>query len=185
MKKIISLFQRDYEGTRLVFNAVMPGAEWVLAGEGVATRKFDGMCVKVEGGQLFKRYDAKHGKTLPPDFIPAQEPDPVSGHWPGWIAVTDGPQDKWFREALVNDDASAYDYEDGTYELCGPRVNGNPEGFERHVLVRHGWLLLPLVPREFDGLKKYLDGGGVEGIVWYRDNGDMVKIKAKDFGVRR
>lgn len=42
MKKIISLFQRNYNGDHLVRNEVVPGAEWVLAGEGVATRKFDG-----------------------------------------------------------------------------------------------------------------------------------------------
>lgn len=42
MKKIVSLFQRDYEGTRLVLNQIVPGAEWVHAGEGTATRKYDG-----------------------------------------------------------------------------------------------------------------------------------------------
>jgi hypothetical protein len=42
MRKIITLFQRNYESDRLVRDEVVPGAEWVLAGEGVATRKFDG-----------------------------------------------------------------------------------------------------------------------------------------------
>ena len=42
MKKIISLFQRNYEGDRLVRDELVPGAEWVAAGEGVATRKWDG-----------------------------------------------------------------------------------------------------------------------------------------------
>jgi hypothetical protein len=44
MRKIVSLFKRDYEGTRLVHDEAVPGAEWVLAGEGTATRKFDGTC---------------------------------------------------------------------------------------------------------------------------------------------
>lgn len=38
MKKIISLFQRNYDGDRLVRNEVTPGAEWVINGEGTATR---------------------------------------------------------------------------------------------------------------------------------------------------
>ena len=38
MQKIISLFQRNYDGDRLVRNEVVPGAEWVIAGEGVASR---------------------------------------------------------------------------------------------------------------------------------------------------
>ena len=35
MQKIISLFQRNYDGDRQVRDEVVPGAEWVLAGEGV------------------------------------------------------------------------------------------------------------------------------------------------------
>lgn len=40
MQKIISLFQRNYDGDHLVRDEVVPGAEWVLRGEGVATRKW-------------------------------------------------------------------------------------------------------------------------------------------------
>ena len=43
MRKIITLFQRNYDGDRLVRDEVVPGAEWVLAGEGAPTRKWDGM----------------------------------------------------------------------------------------------------------------------------------------------
>ena len=37
----------------------------------------------------------------------------------------------------------------------------------------------------FEGIKKYLKDKDIEGIVWHRDNGDMVKIKKKDFGFKR
>jgi hypothetical protein len=47
MRKIATLFQRNYETDRLVRDEVVPGAEWVLGGEGVATRKFDGRCCLV------------------------------------------------------------------------------------------------------------------------------------------
>ena len=97
MKKIISLFQRNYDGDRLVRDEVVPGAEWVIAGEGRATVKLDGTCCMVRNGVLYKRYDAKKGKMPPAGFEPAQEPDPVTGHWPGWLPVGDGPDDQYHR----------------------------------------------------------------------------------------
>ena len=66
MKKIISLFQRNYDGDRLVRNEVVPGAEWVFAGEGVATRKLNGTCCLVRDGKLCKRHEVKPGGKPPP-----------------------------------------------------------------------------------------------------------------------
>ena len=185
MKKIISLFQRNYDGDRLVRDEVVPGAEWVLAGEGTATRKWDGTCVLIEDGQMWKRYEVKKGKQPPPGFRPANDVDPNTGKQQGWLPVGDGPDDRWYREALANNDCTPADYADGTYELIGPKVQGNPEGFDHHTLVRHGAFILDAVPRDFNGIRDYLDGDFIEGIVWHRANGDMVKIKAKDFGLRR
>ncbi len=178
MRKIISLFQRNYETDRLVRDEVIPGAEWVLAGEGIATRKFDGTCSRVREGRLYKRYDAQSGKPPPDGFEPAQEPDPVTGHWPGWLAVGDGPEDRWFREALA---AASGTLPDGTYELCGPKVQGNPDGYQTHTLVRHGSEVLADAPRSFEGLKAFLEARSIEGIVWHHPDGRMVKIKRKDF----
>lgn len=178
MKKIISLFQRNYDGDRLVRDEIVPGAEWVAEGEGIATRKYDGTCCLVRDGKLYKRYDAKHGKTPPPNFKPAQEYDEVTGHMPGWIPVGDGPEDRWHREAF---DASLAD---GTYELLGPKVQGNPERKEAHILVRHG-IQGEDAPRTFDALREYFATAGIEGIVWHHPDGRMVKIKAKDFGIKR
>ena len=138
MQKIISLYKRDYEGTRLVYDEVVPGAEWVLAGEGVATQKIDGTACLVKGGRLYKRYDAKRGKTPPADFEPAQDPDPITGHWPGWLPVSDESSDRWHREAWDFMGPVA----NGSYELVGPKVQGNPEGVERHMLVLHGAAVL-------------------------------------------
>src|SRR5687767_12467977 len=98
MRKIISLFARNYDGDRQVRDEVVPGAEWVLAGEGVATRKYDGTCCMVKDGVLYKRYDAKKGRETPYGFIAAQEPDPVTGHWSGWIEVGNANEDRWYRE---------------------------------------------------------------------------------------
>lgn len=186
MKKIISLFQRNYDGERLVRNEVVPGAEWVLAGEGVATRKLNGTACFIRGNRLFKRYDAKKGKFSPPGFEPTQEPDPVTGHWPGWVPVGDGPEDQWFREGFKDrrwdmSGAPVPHVPEWTGELIGPRVQGNPEGVDHHMIVRHGGDPLPDAPRDFEMIKRYLSGQLIEGIVWHHPDGRMVKIKRKDF----
>lgn len=175
MKKIVSLFQRNYDGDRLVRDEVEPGAEWVLAGEGVATRKYDGTCCMVQGGKLFKRYELKSGRTAPAGFIAAQDPDPVTGDVPGWLPVGDGKEDQWHREAFRGQP-------DGTYELCGPKIQGNPEGFGERVLIPHAEAeSLANCPRTFEGLKAYLKDTLYEGVVWHHADGRMVKIKRKDF----
>ena len=176
MEKIISLFQRNYETDRLVRDEVVPGAEWVLAGEGVPTRKYDGTSCMVRDGKLYKRYDAKRGKTPPAGFEPAQEPDPVTGHHPGWVPVGDGPEDRWHREAIEGSNLP-----DGTYELVGPKVQGNPEGFATHHLVMHGCDVPPDCPRNFASIRDYLVARTIEGVVWHHPDGRMVKIKRKDF----
>ena len=40
-------------------------------------------------------------------------------------------------------------------------------------------------PRDFDGLRAFLETAGIEGIVWHHGDGRMAKIKAKDFGLKR
>lgn len=202
MKKIISLFQRNYDGDRLVRNEVVPGGEWVLAGEGEATRKFDGTCCMVDYPEskklgypslsftpavLYKRYDAKGGKAPPPGFEPAQEPDKITGHWPGWVPIGDGPDDRWHREAFerIQFGVSGSEYcLMGTYELCGPKIQGNPEGLTEHRLIDHNGhetILDPQPPRDYDGIRAYLLASRIEGIVWHHPDGRMVKIKRKDF----
>ncbi len=200
MKKVISLFKRDYEGTRLVFDEIVEGAEWVAAGEGVATRKYDGTCCMVLEGILYKRYDRKlkrekkellrsdpgsittdDFKPAPADWEPAQlDPDENSGHWPGWVPVLDGPEDRWHREAFD------VHLSHGTYELCGSKIQGNPEKIsDAHVLIPHGEDILEDAPRSFDDLREWFKGRDIEGVVWHHPDGRMVKIKKKDFGLKR
>ena len=177
MKKIISLFQRNYDGDRLVRDEVVPGAEWVGAGEGFATRKFDGTCCMVSGGVLYKRHEVKSGKPTPYGFVAAQDPDRVTGDIPGWLETGNGNEDKWHREAFSGQS-------DGTYELCGPKIQRNPEGFEKHTLVRHGCEVVD-APRTFNEIKEWLRDKDMEGIVWHHPDGRMVKIKKRDFGLKR
>lgn len=187
MKKIVSLFQRNYDGDRKVRDEVTPGAEWVGKGEGYATRKWDGVAVLVKDGQVFKRYDAKAGRTPPVDFIPAQpNPDPNTGHWPGWVP-TNGPDSKYIREGIEWGVKNRYEngLPDGTYEVCGPKIGtrhgANPEGLTEHIIVPHGEDVLDDCPRTFDSIMEYLRGKCIEGIVWHHADGRFVKIKKADF----
>lgn len=197
MRKIPSLFVRDWNGDKeLVTSVVTPGSEWVTAGEGRATRKWDGTACLVRDGKLWKRYDAKGGKTPPIGWVPCQpEPDPITGHHPGWVPIGDGPDDRWHREGFerLKEQAAALmmvwpAFCDGnTYELVGPAVNTNHEGFAEHRLIVHGDTFFePEPPRDFDGLKAWFETHAVEGIVWWRERHgpcDMVKIKRRDFGL--
>lgn len=182
MKKTISLFQRNYDGDRLVRDEIVAGAEWVVAGEGVATQKFDGTCCMWRDGSLWKRYELKAGKVAPNGFEAAQDADTTTGDIPGWVPVGNGPDDARHREALI---AAGNTLIDGTYELCGPKVQGNPEGYASHRLVKHGCVVLEGCPRTFDALREYLSDGSIEGVVWHHPDGRMVKIKGKDFGIKR
>lgn len=184
MEKIISLFQRNYEGDRLVRDEVVPGAEWVLAGEGDATRKFDGTACLVREGKLHKRYTLKRNRKAPTGFEPLSDRDPKTGKQEGWVPIGDGPDDQWHRHAW---DIHGGQVADGTYELIGPKVQGGAEGGPSHTLVLHGAVFAPgAPPRTFDGLKVYFqEHRNIEGIVWHHPDGRMVKIKGKDFGIKR
>lgn len=179
MKKIPSIFVRDFAGNpTLVTETPNTEAAFVFTGEGVPSRKFDGTCCLVRDGKLWKRLDCKRGKTPPTNFEQCGPPDPNTGHHVGWIPVGDEPDSRWHREAW----AAQPGLPDGTYELCGPKLQTNPEGFATHVLIPHGQEVLKDVPLTFVGLKEYLKDRRIEGIVWRNAAGDMAKIKRTDFG---
>lgn len=212
MKKIPSLFVRDYENPGIIFkratmnpddkpikgaflakDVVTPGCEWVINGEGIATRKWDGTAVLFMEGLWFKRYDAKHGKMPPPDFFEAQpEPDPITGHWPGWVPVSYvNPADKFILEAIANWQDDGYlltDIRSGTtFEAIGPKINGNKDRWDEHYLQEHGECLILLPPeRSFNGIKQSLEmyNTHIEGIVFHHPDGRMCKVKRSDFGLK-
>lgn len=203
MKKISSLFARDPNNPRILTDAFHPNAAWVIASESIATRKWDDTAVLVRGGKLFARYDVKRGKVAPAGFEPAQDPDPNTGHHPGWIPA-ERPEDMWIRDAaeqtallgtsntsptLQQRRESVNLLNDGTYEACGPKINSNPEGLPAHRLIRHGGFVLANVPRAKAGLVEFFREHDIEGVVWWRQEGDdacdKIKITAEALGVQR
>ncbi len=187
MKKISSLFARDPANPSVLTRDFHPAAAWVIAGGGTATRKWDGTAVLVLDGQLFARYDAKRGKTPPTDFVPAQDPDPHTGHHPGWVPAT-RPEDRWIREAYTNSSFLLTTIS-WTYEAVGPKIGGNPERFARHELIPHGQTPLGNVPRDYEGLTAYFTEHDIEGVVWWRDltdiDCDKIKITGAALGITR
>lgn len=188
MKKIPTIFERDWESDRSrVLDVPNPKADWVFAGEGVATIKLDGMCAMIRENKLYKRRELREGER-PPFLFEAADFDEETGKTIGWVPVGVGPEDRYFREAF----ATREKWPDGTYELVGPKVQGGVEAkpgmlFEGgHQLSCHG-VLYPhsKPPVTFNALRDWLNGRNIEGIVWHHPDGRMAKIKLRDFGLKR
>jgi hypothetical protein len=175
VKKIPTLFVRDPEDRGRVLPQVTPGCEWVLAGEGRATRKYDGTCVMFDGTSWWSRREVKPGKTPPPGWVQVDHDD-TTGKRVGWEPAEQSGFAKFLREAVEGGE-----YEAGTYELVGPKVNGNPEGFESHAVVRHGQKELIVGRLDFASLADWLPCTSYEGIVWHHPDGRMAKLKRRDF----
>src|SRR5213592_3877968 len=89
MQKIPTIYRRNPLKPSELLPEPKPECDWVFRGEGVPTRKVDGTALRYDGTQWWKRYDAKKGRTPPPQFQAADEADEVTGHWPGWLPVTE------------------------------------------------------------------------------------------------
>jgi hypothetical protein len=87
------------------------------------------------------------------------------------------------------------DVPNGTYELVGPKINGNPYHIPSdvsHFLIRHGTVRFaatePHTP-PYQSLENLLtwfetsETGRVEGIVWHAEDGRMVKITRHHLGL--
>lgn len=183
MKKISTLYKKDPNDLSRVINEVDEKNKWVFK-EGIPTRKFDGTSCAIIGGEIYKRYDVKQGRSVPEGAIPCQEPDSITGHWPHWVKCDrNNPSDKFHFiafDALENK-------EDGTYELCGEKIQNNPENINGYVLIKHGSEILNISDFSFEGLKEYLSDPklDIEGIVFHHKDGRMCKIRKCDFGIKR
>jgi hypothetical protein len=203
MKKIPTIFLRDWNDPKHPITiAENPACGWVFRGEGVATRKLDGTACLIKDGKLYKRRTIKVE-----DAAQAEFPAPAGsiflgaedGNLIGWVPVGDGPEDQYHREAfkrfLPDLIPNAPHPRDGTYELVGPHIQGNPEHLDCDQLIRHGEglagpleVVLPKNFLTFTGIRSYFtlpENHHIEGIVWHHPDGRMAKIKGRDFGLRR
>lgn len=175
MKKIPTVYMRDPDDRAHVTDEVNPECQWVLDGEGVATRKYDGTCVMLdERGQWWARREVKLGKDAPVGFIRVNH-DEITGKLMGWEPIEQSSYAKAFASVAF------YPRWPGTYELCGPKVQGNPERYEKHQLVNHERAELA----NYDGLSPKarvlaVKLMGWEGVVWHHPDGRMAKLKVRD-----
>ena len=210
MIKIKTMFKREIVDNVIVSISpeVVEGCEWVLNEPCIATRKMDGTAAAIIEGRLYARLDYKNlkSKILPEGAIACQpEPDLITGSHPYWVPVAkDGVNvlnALEFRTAdVVTDMGYKHHYKafkrllegvevhnltdlDGSYELCGNKVKNNPEQLDTTKLIKHGSIVLEGVGRTFESIKEYLENHYIEGIVFYRQNGDMAKIKRTDCGL--
>lgn len=182
MKKIPTLFQRNPNNRRYVTDVVTPGCEWVLAGEGVPTRKYDGTCVMLDSdGRWWARREVKPGKAAPENYVPIST-DETTGKTMGWEPIEQSPFARFWREAT---DGLLPFYSPGTHELIGPKINGNPEDAHAHYLINHehstvinpGEVNVSTWQAAIQSAREH----GWEGIVWHHPDGRMAKLKVRDF----
>ena len=182
MKKLSTLFEKDPNDLGRVINKVNTENQWVFK-YGRPTQKFDGTSCAIIDGELYKRFDLKRGRVLPSNSIACQEPDEITGHHPHWVKCDrKDNSNKYHFIAFDN----LRNKEDGTYELCGEKVQSNPENIKGHELIKHGIEELSICEYDFGTVKKYLEITDIEGIVFHHiEDGRMCKIRKSDFSIKR
>lgn len=186
MKKIPTIYRRDWDGDPR-YVTCEPNAEcaWVFAGEGKPTRKYDGTCVRFDGERWWARREVRQGRPEPGGFRLVAE-DAATGKRVGWEPAEGTGFFRYLVEAAGSRGTELYDWLPGTYELCGPKINRNPERYAEHRLVRHeNAAPVEVESLTWEGIRTTVlsaaEDDGAEGIVWHHDDGRMAKIKARDF----
>ena len=186
MKKIKTIFERDWEGTRAVVNKYIEGFDPSVLSGAKATEKLDGTNVRAT---IRKGTCVRLEKRRNPDKI--QKFKGIEEPW--YTEASEGdPQDKWIFDALKNTDLSHLPDGEWSGEALGTNIQGNPLNMPTNRIVFFSLNQAPVfenVPTDYEGLKawlpaqksKYGNDCGIEGIVWHCENGDMYKIKVKDF----
>lgn len=213
MKKIPTLYVRDYSDPKnpVLTDDVTPGCEWVHEGEGTPLRKHDGVAVMLDDeDRWWVRRQVKPGKATPEDYLEVER-DETTGISYGWEPAHLSGFQRPLREAV---DAIALfggpvgiKFQPGTFELVGPKVNGNPENAPAHRLIRHtraevvenSYIDCRCVGARMTGeclshdcqyvrdldqspwaLIEVAEAWGWEGIVWCHPDGRRAKLKVRD-----
>jgi hypothetical protein len=189
MEKILTIFDRDWEGNRGVINKFITGIDSEFLKRGLPTEKINGTNVRVT---VRNHMPVRLEKRRNPTKI-----QKAKGIVDPWYVDADefSPQDKYLFEAMANTDF--FEVPDGELpaEAYGPKIQGNPLMVDSHHLFIFSLLKwrekikFDHAPVDFDGLKEWLPkqrslinpNAPIEGIVWHFYNGVMFKIKTKDF----
>ncbi len=186
MRKIKTIFDRDWNGSRQVIDKYINGFNPDVLIEAAATEKLDGTNVRITTrNQIVVRVEKRRN----PDKIQKQK-----GIEEPWYIDADeySPGDKWIFDAVKNTDFSEIPDGEWSGEAVGKNIQGNTLNLENNRIMFCTLGQAPIfenVPTDYEGLKewlpkqksKYGNDCGIEGIVWHCKNGEMYKIKLKDF----
>lgn len=187
MKKITTIFARDWEGNKGVVDNPVFGQE--LLTQAIATEKIDGTNVRVTARNHFL---VRLEKRRNPDKI-----QKIKGITEPWYVDADeyDKQDKWIWDAARNTDLSNVPDGEWSAEAVGTDIQGNPLNLTCNRLfffslpeVRDQ-LRFDDVPTTYEALKEWLPKQKsrvgidvpIEGIVWWINGEPFGKIKRKDF----
>ena len=201
MQKIPLLFKTD-EQRKYAIPEVNPVATWVFTEPTIAHRKYDGTAMRFDGEAWWSRRQVKnYSNGIRAIGFEMVEHDPITDKAFGWELVARSPFHAFWKEAReyppldcdIFDDRNG-EYETGTYELLGPKINANPENLSKHRLMPHNRaqqlgdiqaLELDLVQDPalaYAELKRVLFYLPVEGVVFKnRTQTKFAKLRRKDF----
>jgi len=185
MRKIKTIFER--ENGRVVPKVVtgVPLEMLALDKTVKATEKLDGMNVRVT---IRSGTCVRLEKRRNPDKI--QKYKGIIEPW--YVDTAISSEDKWLNDALKNTDLSGLPDGEWSGEALGPNIQGNPLNLPTNRILFFTLGQAPVfenVPTSYEELKEWLPkqkskygvNCGIEGIVWHCANGEMYKIKTKDF----
>lgn len=189
MKKIKTIFERDWKGNGKILNQPAPGVSLEmleLDKTVVATEKLDGTNVRIT---VRNETVVRVEKRRNPDKIQKQKG--ITEPW--YVDASEyESQDKWIFDGLKNTDFTHIPDGEWSGELLGKDVQGNPLNLENNRIVFFSLGQAPVfedVPTSYEELREWLpkqkskvgNDCGIEGIVWHCADGSMYKIKTKDF----
>ncbi len=182
MKKIKTIFERNWEGDKTVIDQLSEGVDLTGA---IATEKLDGMNVRLT---VRNHTVVRVEKRRNPDKI--QKHKGIEEPW--YVDAYEAePSDRYIFEAVKGTDLS--DIPDGEWsgEALGENIQGNPLGLKGNTVCLFSCGKAPVlenVPIDYEALREWLPKqqskfgtGNIEGIVWHLPDGTMFKIKTKDF----
>lgn len=181
MRKIKTIFERE---NGKVVNVFVEPLQYELQ-RAKATEKLDGMNVRVT---------IRSGTCV--RLEKRRNPDKIQKHKgiiePWYVDTSESSEDKWLLDALKNTDLTNLPDGEWSGEALGTNIQGNPLNLPTNRIVFFTLNQAPTfedVPTTYEELKawlpaqksKYGNDCGIEGIVWHCSNGEMYKIKTKDF----
>lgn len=186
MRKILTIFDRNWDSNRKVNEKLIVDFDFENA---IATEKLDGMNIRltIRNGQVV-RVEKRRNPSKDQKKIGIVDPWYVD-------AISTASEDKWIFDAVENTDLTKVPDGEWSAEAIGKNIQGNPlslDGNQVFIFSLPEWrakITFDTVPFTFDELHKFFENQKsligndvpIEGIVWHHPNGDMVKIKRKDF----